>query len=376
MVTFNLQRAKLALGCITLAEANLFASNINFLVGHRIHNPKTYPARLDSWLQLLSDRHREQLGGIGLVSEVKNVSTVAQLSKLFLEDYDSRKDIVQSTKTQFRNCLNNRFPLKLKQQKLKEIEPKREIERPNAKPVFSKATTKLFQHVESWQREHYSKSSWSRANGRIREMGKWAVEQGIVDHNPFSLLTIPGEVNQERNEYIETEIVEDAIDQCFDSDVRLLFVLGRYCGLRLPSEARTMKWSHIDWDKRQLHILDSKKKKFRTMPLFDRVAQELNRQKDETGDDRRLVLTDRIIRTTGANSYTLMVEAIERAGVQRWERLCQNLRTRCENHLLMDGFDERVVSVWVGHTVKVSRKHYQKQTDKELLNAAKIGFSS
>lgn len=361
-VAFNRQRRNLTLGLITLAEARQFAANINVLTSHCRQNKNTIPPALVSWVSALSPKHREQLGEIGLLSKHSPAMTVGELMDAFLQHYETT-DNAQSTKTQFESALSNRFPRRLRKSKLADIEPTQLPDRPNAAPKQSDETKSLFRYVESWQREHYAKSSWSRANGRLREVGKWAVGEGICNHNPFSMLKKPGETNSEKNVHVDAETILDVMDHCLDPDTRIALVIGRFAGCRTPSELRTLKWSMVDFDKGKLNILDSKKRKIRTMPLFDRLRDELHRHRESTTGNR-FVLTDRARFNSDANNFNLIKEAVARAGVELWPRLRQNLRSSCENDLLQV-FPERLVTQWIGHTVAVSRKHYQKLQDSD-----------
>lgn len=347
-----------------------FAANMEFLVSHRKRDATMFPANIESWIQSLSGRHREQLGELGLIGRFDSSLTVQQLIDAFLEEYEAKPndEIRESTKRQFRSAMENRIPRRLLDKRLIDLEPKREHHRPNAEAVFSKEAKAIFKDCESWQRNHYAKSSWSRANGRIREIGVWAVKNGICDYNPFTLLPKPGETNPDRNVYVEQVWVDDAMDMCIDADTRLVFALGRYAGFRLPSESRTLKWEHVDFKKSKLRVFDSKKRQFREMPLFDRIRDELLKHR-ESVEPGRFVLSERTRTCSDANNFSLMKEAIARTEHSQWEKLRQNLRASCENDLLNQGFDERLVTVWLGHTVKISRMHYQKQTDADLINA-------
>jgi integrase len=167
---------------------------------------------------------------------------------------------------------------------------------------------------------------------------------------------------------VPADTVLDVMEQCIDPDTRLVFALGRFAGLRTPKECRTIKPEHINFDERTLKILDCKKKKYRTMPLFDQVFDELilHRSKVKWG---RYIMSSRFLTRADANNWNLMKEAIDRTEHQRWVDLRQNLRSSCVNHLLEAGFEEWEVCAWLGHSVKTSRKHYQKQTTRQLQSA-------
>lgn len=371
MVSFDHQRRNLTLGKLEKKEADLFAANVDSLVSHCKLKPKSVPVQLESWVQSLSDRHREQLAELGILGRFNSALTVGELIDEFIEEYELTGN-AESTKRQFKSSMENRIPAKLKKRLVVDLEPRKDHDRPNAEAIFSKDAKSVFRDTESWQRNHFAKSTWSRANGRLREIGEWAVRQGVCNHNPFILLPRPGETNDERNVDVLREWVDDAMDMCLDPDTRLGLALGRYSGFRTPSEARTLKPEHIDFDKLQLKILDSKEKKFRVMPLFDQVRDELERHRESVGGWDRFVLTSRFRTNSDANNFNLIKESIARAGHELWPRLRQNLRSSCENELL-EVFDERLVTLWLGHTVKTSRKHYQKPKDSDYVRAvAKI----
>jgi integrase len=310
------QRCQITLGKIGKTEAYQFAANVDMLASHRKHSATSIPPNLESWVNSLTPNHREQFSKLGLLSSYNPNMTVQELIDLFLEDYEIRKlrkEIRASSVTQFESSMK-RFPDYFLAKTIKELEPKRQSERINSAPVFSTEVKQAFVKLESWQREHYSPASWTRANGRLREVGNWAVKQGIFDYSPFSILPHSKSIDKSRNFEVNRETVVDAMAQCQHPDIRLLFALARFCGLRMLSEARTIKPCDVNWDERTLQILDSKKQAYRTMPLFKTVAAELERHQLETGGWTRYVLTDHVLNSSDQNATRFMKQALQRAG--------------------------------------------------------------
>ncbi len=100
------------------------------------------------------------------------------------------------------------------------------------------------------------------------------------------------------------------------------------------------------------------------MPLFDPIRSELLLHQQNVNWNR-FVLSDRTRHTSIANQYNHMMDAIRRTEFEPWKRLRQNLRASCENDLLAAGFDERLVTNWLGHTISISRQHYQSLSDSD-----------
>lgn len=356
LVTFAGNRRNLTLGKLPYSKVTSFCHHVEMLVEHVKFGGKTLSPVLQSWVGELSDRHRCQLGEIGLF-DYRAIDEVGELFDKYADDYDGRSDVSQSSKTKVRSTINNRAG-KLRKIQLKTLEPTQRSIRQNADPVWSDEAKKIFADFNSWQRNYFAAATWTRDNKLYSSIGIWAVKQGYCDHNPFSILPSASMVNEERNEYITQEMAIDAMDSCLSPDIRLTIAMGRFAGLRTCSEVRTMKWEHVDWDAGQLTIIDSKKKKPRTMPLFDRIRAELRRQQEFTGETR-WVASEKLRAAASSDNYQKIRDAITRSGQVPWKRVRQNLRASCENDLL-ELFDERLVTQWIGHSVSVSRDHYQK----------------
>lgn len=366
VVQFSNRRRNLTLGKLPKREIDHFVRNVQMLVEHGKHGGKSLPPQLMAWVGDLNERHKEQLSDLGLF-DYSAVGTVGELMDAYLAQYE-QSSLADSTKKKVRSTINNRVG-RLRFVKLSNVEPVLRSVRVNADPVFPPGAQKILTDFNSWQRNHYAPATWTRDNKLFSSVGIWAVSQGICDHNPFGELPTASMVNDERNAYIPVESVLDAMNACLSPDIRVTLALGRFAGFRTCSEVRTLKWSMVDASAGTLTLIDSKKKRPRVMPLFENIAQELERQRVFTGDTR-FVASSAMRGSSSAANYRKIVDAISRSGQDVWPRARQNLRASCENDLLAL-FEERQVTAWIGHTVKVSRDHYQKQRPSDYRDAIK-----
>jgi hypothetical protein len=108
----------------------------------------------------------------------------------------------------------------------------------------------------------------------------------------------------------------------------------------------------------------------RVIPLFPELRPYLEECFDLAEPGREYVITR--YRDTNANLRTQLLRIIQRAGLQRWPKLFQNLRSTRETELAED-FPMHVVCQWIGNSQPIAAKHYLQVTDdhftKSLQNA-------
>lgn len=160
---------------------------------------------------------------------------------------------------------------------------------------------------------------------------------------------------------------------------RLFFVLGRFGGLRLPSEVAELRWSHFDFSENTLQIPPAKTKA-RTMPLWPEIRdyawpefkewQDSDRQNDYVIHRHRTINRDRksVIST---KIVAHMKHAMKLAGLEDFQKPMQNLRTSCENDLRLIVPEGRLTE-FMGHSSKVAELHYRKTTKMELASFAAV----
>jgi len=201
-----------------------------------------------------------------------------------------------------------------------------------------------------------------------------AIRAGLVARNPFSDIRIRGCNPDERRFYVSVDIVKRVIEAAPNVYWRLLIALGRFGGLRIPSEALSLRWTDILWDQNRMVVPSPKTenvgKPYRVIPLFPLLRQHLEEAWNVAKEGDEFIFPEdwrrRAMRPDGwksCNLRTTFEKIVRRSGVEPWPRLWHNLRASCESDLAQS-FPIAVVTKWLGNTVAVAMRHYVDATDK------------
>jgi integrase len=172
------------------------------------------------------------------------------------------------------------------------------------------------------------------------------------------------------------------MDQCPDAEWRLIVALGRFGGLRCPSEHLALRWGDIDFERGRIHFRSPKTEhhpggESRVIPLFPELIKPLQDVFDLAEPGTEFVITRH--RDTNVNLRTQFCRIIERAGLKVWPRIFQNLRSTRQTELA-ESFPSHVVCEWMGNSEPVAAKHYLQITDehfqKAVQNAVQYGADS
>ena len=138
----------------------------------------------------------------------------------------------------------------------------------------------------------------------------------------------------------------------------------RFAGLRCPSETHKVTWRDVDWDRRRLTVLFAPKtKRTRIVPIVATLWPILQDAFDATAEG-----SDRIVTLSRNNLHRTFHDILRKAGLVAWPDLFQTLRRSCETDFART-CPQHAVSVWMGHSMKVSERHYLQITD-DLYNLA------
>ncbi len=200
----------------------------------------------------------------------------------------------------------------------------------------------------------------------------YARDSKFIDHNPFERVKAGSMKNSRRKVFVDRATIARVLAVCPDVEWRLVIVLARYGGLRIPSELQDLKWSDIKWadDRMVIHVpkkahLDGHRT--REVPLFPEIRPHLE-------EARRLAAPGSVYvvpraRQVGVNLRTHLERLLAKAGVAQWTRLFQNLRASRETELVRTTRVDLVIS-WLGHTRQVALDHYLMPTDEDFRQAS------
>ncbi len=207
-----------------------------------------------------------------------------------------------------------------------------------------------------------------------------AKREGLVHANPFEFVRHrPGDAS-ERRAYVPSADVCRVIEFAPNGTWRLLIALSRFAGLRVPSEALSLRWQDVDWERGRLTVPSPKTQHlagrgYRVIPLFPEVRPYLEAAWDEAPEGAEYVIPEEYRRRAqgpsgwkNANLRTTLEKVVRRAGLQQWPRRWHSMRASCETDLARR-FTLAVVAKWLGNTQAVAMRHYVDVTDADFERA-------
>jgi integrase len=207
-----------------------------------------------------------------------------------------------------------------------------------------------------------------RRIGHCRYFFNQAIEDGLIDKNPFAGMKARVGSNKERQEYVDLEVFGKVLDKAPNARWRSLLVLARLGALRIPSEAQGLRWDHIAWDAKRISVVASSKtehhakRAVRIIPLLPQIEKELLALHLEAEEGAEMVFPD--VRAT-SNLRTTLEKIVARAGVKQWPKLWQNLRASGATDFARS-LPSHIAAEICGHTEQIAQEHYWTVTDSDL----------
>ena len=207
----------------------------------------------------------------------------------------------------------------------------------------------------------------------------------LLESNPFqdAKISVVINANRSRQKFIERSTIESSVlAACPDAEWRSLVGLARYGGLRVPSEALSLRSEHINWERGEMLVPSPKTEHFeghesRLVPLFSEVRPLLQEAFEQAEPGAVFVISRHRSKVKNGgtnwqavNLRTRFQKIIRNAGVKPWPRLWVNLRSSRATELA-DLFPSKVAADWLGHTEAIADKHYRQTTREHFERAIK-----
>ena len=205
-----------------------------------------------------------------------------------------------------------------------------------------------------------------------------AKRRGLIAENSFEHLKGATKGDPSRRLFIPAESVATVVDHVVDPQWKLLIALGRWGGLRVPSEALSLKWTDVDVERKRFIVRAAKTEHHddggvRVVPMFPELVEHFRQVFDDADVGAVFVISR--YRNSAQNLRTQFQRFIEQAGVTPWPKPWQNLRVSRATELA-DLFPSHVSAAWLGHSEKIADAFYRQVTDSHFDRATRIATSS
>ncbi|WP_145073404.1 tyrosine-type recombinase/integrase [Poriferisphaera corsica] len=207
----------------------------------------------------------------------------------------------------------------------------------------------------------------NRKCGYAKAVFKWAVDNDWMDFNPIHQKGISTATrgNKETKFYVDHNLSSRVLN-ALDREWSLLFLFGRYLGLRLPSEIQKLKWEHFDWVKCQILIHAQKTSTKRYPPLMPELKAHLETFYPRAAEMKGYVFSSKMRSYKGL--AVMFRKELKKHDIECWDKPMQNLRASCARDIIRE-FGAKAESEWLGHGEDVAMEHYDMLTDEEYQQA-------
>ena len=286
-------RKSLRLGKITIPQARQIQAYVNDLV----LCTKTGTSPTDGtahWLSRISDDLYDRLVKAGLCQPKadQNEATLEDLCERFIKSKVG--SVKPATLPTYRRAVNHLYAYFTRSKLVNDI---------------TQADALDFQsHIRlkkaTGRDEPLSDATCRKCCSLARHIFAYGEYAGWVIQNPFAQrgIKVADYGNPEKRRYIDHELITKLLDHAPSQQWRLLLIMGRYGGLRIPSEIKGMTWGHVNWQDSKLTILSPKTagcgRDRRVIPLFPEIKAELEKVYSQAGEGSLYIFDEDIRKLT------------------------------------------------------------------------------
>lgn len=223
--------------------------------------------------------------------------------------------------------------------------------------------------IDQWLRErNVAESTIGKHAKHLRTWLKWCLAKHYCDAD----LTIAtaATIGVGHKEFVPLDEFQRVIDFfVHDPEMQCVLALSRWSGLRMPSEAVTLRRSAIDFENNRLKIDDSKRTKRRSrgppkvreLPLFTGLVpyiEPMMRLPRGPHDYLLPTLGGSDAARTGSLLRNRVYRALDKLGIPRWPKVFHSPRATRETEL-MEVVGPKAASEWIGNSAAVAVRNYE-----------------
>jgi integrase len=345
-------RRTIRLGKINVKAGEKFLIRIEHLIS-AIQTATPIDLQTAQWLAELADETYDKLAQAGLAEPREQVE--AKTLGVMLDEYFATMSVKESTRIRYAQT---------KRLLIEYFGNNRQLD-----SIASLDGDKW----RAWLSERgYAEAKIGRDVRGARMFFKKGVQWGMIPSNPFEDVKAGRTTNRKKAFFVTPEATFKIIEACPDADWRCIVALARFGGLRCPSEVLAVRWADVDWANNRFRVRSPKTehhqgKAERMVPLFPELRDVLMQAFECAPEGAEFVVGR--YRDQTANLGTHMRRIIERAGMQTWPKLFNNMRASRATEL--DAlYPSAQCTAWMGHSQAIAEAHYHMVRDEDFERAA------
>ncbi len=313
-----------------------------------------HSAATAEWLTKLPATLHERLVKLGLVDGRAKAVTVGELIERFMQ----AQNVKPATLAAYKQCTDSL---------LKELGKDTPLDKvtPAAADAWRSAIAKGGRVREKKGPRSLSGATVAKRTNIAKAIFAKAKVWKLIDESPFAHMKSGSQVNPDRARFVTLQETQALLKACPDTEWQVIVGLARYAGLRCPSEVRKLRWTDIDWNRKMMVVRSPKTAAkaahaVRNVPVSPALQPLLWKLRQESPADAKHVV--QLVQREAHNLRTRFLKIVQRAGLQAWPRLFQNMRASCATDFAQS-LPNHEAARFLGHSPLIAASHYLQPSD-------------
>jgi integrase len=347
-IDVNRKRRTITVGAVTKRQAQTVQGHVEELVKSRATGGPVDHKTLE-WLRGIDARLLGKIEAAGLAGGVVSLT----LEQLFARYRRFKRNHSEATATRLKQAERSAIGHFGKGRHIRDI------------------TAGAAQEYREHLLERYAEATTRKRCADLKSALTFAISHELLAKNPFEGVAV-GSIGSQSEAYVPEADALQVLEHLPSLQWRLLFILSRWGGVRVPSEPAGLMWADIDWALERMVVTSPKTahqgKPRRLVPIFPEIMPTLRVAFDAAPEGSVAVLP-MLDGMTGSSIRKPLLTAIKRAGLVAWPRLWHTLRASRQTDL-EKRHPNHVVCAWLGNTPRVAHRHYLRVTDQDFAAAS------